>query len=319
MAKEMGEFEERPKMQEATPIPLRRRRPTGWIIATIAFAVIAIAAISFVIIDKTSSKPEVANECVKDDNQTAEKELQEPKPSEGDIEEEPQGGSEDDEEGEKPESKSDDGADPTTNVSENAKTSPVIVGSTGLLKTASVGDFYITKSGEVYLDPIDKPFDNGYETDYLLRPRDYDQKKLPGKYGKYTITKDNVAAIGSGLSDGKAPTKVTFYGYKLNISNIVSMFGPLNFGQAWNGYNYAFVSKSGTVDWLNIVPGMKTADGYDMKASSILTKKVGGHEGVASVMVAYNAGANTVVFIKKDGGHIWLGSKITQKLEGFSD
>ncbi|MBO4855218.1 hypothetical protein J5500_02305 [Candidatus Saccharibacteria bacterium] len=58
MAKEMGEFEERPKMQEATPIPLRRRRPTGWIVATFLFAVIAVAAISFIIIDKLSSKEE---------------------------------------------------------------------------------------------------------------------------------------------------------------------------------------------------------------------------------------------------------------------
>ena len=183
----------------------------------------------------------------------------------------------------------------------------------------SVGNFFITKSGDVYLNPKHELFDNGYGTKYRLRAMDYDQKKLPGKYGKYTVTKENVEAIGSGISDGKAPTKETFYGYKLNMTNIVAMFGSIGFGQAWNGYNYAFVSKDGTVDWLFISPGMKTEDGYEMKASAIVTKKVGGYTDIASVTSGYNGGARSVVFVKKNGGHIWLSGKITSKLEGFEN
>lgn len=52
MKKQMGEFEERPKVKEAVPIPLRRRRPTGWITATIVFALISASLASFIVIDK---------------------------------------------------------------------------------------------------------------------------------------------------------------------------------------------------------------------------------------------------------------------------
>lgn len=50
MAKNMGEFEERPEVKEATPIPFKRRRPIGWMVATAVFAVISVGAVSFAII-----------------------------------------------------------------------------------------------------------------------------------------------------------------------------------------------------------------------------------------------------------------------------
>ncbi len=70
MAKEMGEFEKRPKVQEAMPSPFRRRRPIGWMVATLFFAVVAVAAISFIIIDKVSDR---ADNCVKASEETVKK------------------------------------------------------------------------------------------------------------------------------------------------------------------------------------------------------------------------------------------------------
>ena len=56
MAKDMGEFEERPQVKEATPVPLKRERPIGWIVATVVFALIAIGAIGYIVVDKITPK-----------------------------------------------------------------------------------------------------------------------------------------------------------------------------------------------------------------------------------------------------------------------
>lgn len=55
MAKRMGEFEKRPPVKEATPIPLQRRKPIGWMVATAVFAVIAMTAISYIIVNEMES------------------------------------------------------------------------------------------------------------------------------------------------------------------------------------------------------------------------------------------------------------------------
>ena len=52
MAKRMGEFEKRPPVKEATPIPLQRRKPIGWMIATAVFAIFAMTAISYIIVNE---------------------------------------------------------------------------------------------------------------------------------------------------------------------------------------------------------------------------------------------------------------------------
>ena len=108
MAKEMGEFEERPKVREATPIPLKRRRPTGWIVTTILFAIIAIAGISFIVIDKMTAK---ADNCIK-----------------GDVVVE------------------------QNNINNNTEEAVT----TGFINHAEFGDIYVTKSGDVYISPVDQ-------------------------------------------------------------------------------------------------------------------------------------------------------------------
>ncbi len=52
MTKKMGEFEKRPAIKEATPVPLKREKPTGWIVATIVFALIAICAVVYIFVEK---------------------------------------------------------------------------------------------------------------------------------------------------------------------------------------------------------------------------------------------------------------------------
>ena len=73
MAKNMGEFEERPAVKEATPVPLQRRKPTGWIVATVVFALIAIGAIGYIIFDKTQTKKDELAPAYSDGDESEEK------------------------------------------------------------------------------------------------------------------------------------------------------------------------------------------------------------------------------------------------------
>jgi len=59
MAERRGEFQETPVVREALEVPLRRRRPTGWIVATIVFAVIAAGAIGFMLVGKKDTQTTV--------------------------------------------------------------------------------------------------------------------------------------------------------------------------------------------------------------------------------------------------------------------
>ncbi len=56
MTKRMGEFEKRPPVKEAVPVPLERRKPIGWMVATAILGIIAVGAISYIIVDKMESK-----------------------------------------------------------------------------------------------------------------------------------------------------------------------------------------------------------------------------------------------------------------------
>ena len=61
MKKNMGEFEKRPKIKEATPLPIRRRRPFGWMLATCIFALLSLALTTYIIVDKVSRSDFVAD------------------------------------------------------------------------------------------------------------------------------------------------------------------------------------------------------------------------------------------------------------------
>ena len=268
MAKEMGEFEERPRVKEATPIPLKRRRPTGWIVATILFAIIATAGISFIVIDKMAAK---ADNCIKGDVAV--------------------------------------GQNNKNNNTEEAVT-------TGFINHAEFGDIYVTKSGDVYISPVDQVIGEGISKKYV-RKQDFDLTKTPGKYDTYTLTEDDITGLSKGLSDMvEEGHEETFNGYKLDIEGVVSVFGPLRFGQAWNGYNYAFVKKDGSFDWLHITPGYKD-DETSMKATALLTKNVNGYENVASVTSAARNNGTDVMVVLKNGTQEWIGIEQLSKLEGF--
>ena len=153
MTKKMGEFEECPVVKEAVPVPLERRRPTGWIAATVVFALVAIGALSFIVIDKElAKKPDSSLKCN--------------------------------------ESKIDDGKN--NNVSDSDMKGFAIRDYFGVL--------YVTKKGEVYLSPTtETEKDNDWP--FLMRVSDYDQNKLPGVRGKYTITEDDIEGFSAGPTD----------------------------------------------------------------------------------------------------------------------
>lgn len=56
MTKRVGEFEERPVVKEAVPVPLQKQKPTGWIIATVVFALVAVGAIGYIVAEKTQTR-----------------------------------------------------------------------------------------------------------------------------------------------------------------------------------------------------------------------------------------------------------------------
>ena len=265
MTKKMGEFEERPVVKEAVPVPLERRKPTGWIAATVIFALVAIGALSFVVIDKElAKKPDSSLKCN--------------------------------------ESKIDDGKN--NNVSDSDMKGFAIRDYFGVL--------YVTKKGEVYLSPTtETEKDNDWP--FLMRVSDYDQNKLPGVRGKYTITEDDIEGFSAGPTDMvQEDYKVTFDGYKIDIDGVVAMYG-VSFGHAFNGYNFALVKSDGTMGWLILTPGDS-----NMKASALLTKNVEGYENVAGVMSTSPAGGTRrVLVIKKDGGQEWMDYELLTKLEGL--
>ena len=269
MAKEMGEFEKRPMVQEAVPIPLRRRRPTGWIVATIVFAVVAVVSVSIIVVNRSAFE---STNCIK-----------------GDI-----SGWQDD---------------------NNAGNNTVKSVMTGFIDTAEFGNIYVTKNGDVYLSPVDHVVDKASSKVYV-REQDYDATKLPGKYDTYTLTEDDITGLSKGLTDMVVEDhRETFNGYKLDIENVVSVFGDLKFGQSWGGYNYAFVKKDGSFDWLSIKPGYKS-NGKSTKATALITKNVGNYKDVASVVRMLKNNGASVMVVFKDGGQEWLDAEQLLKLAG---
>lgn len=74
MKKSVGEFEKRPRVKEATPLPIRRRRPIGWMLATCIFALLSLALMIYIIVDKVSNSQLVADkkdEVVKESEEVA--------------------------------------------------------------------------------------------------------------------------------------------------------------------------------------------------------------------------------------------------------
>ena len=260
MTKKVGEFEERPVVKEAVPVPLERRKPAGWTGSCAAMPGC-----------RNVSAPRCSGATPP------------PRPTCN-------------------ESKIDDGKN--NNVSDSDMKGFAIRDNFGVL--------YVTKKGEVYLSPTtETEKDNGWP--FLMRVSDYDQNKLPGVRGKYTITEDDIEGFSAGPTDMvQEDYKVTFDGYKIDIDGVVAMYG-VSFGHAFNGYNFALVKSDGTMGWLILTPGDS-----NMKASALLTKNVEGYENVAGVMSTSPAGGTRrVLVIKKDGGQEWMDYELLTKLEGL--
>ncbi len=274
MSKRMGEFEERPTIKEAVPIPLQKQRPTGWIVATIVFALAAICATGFIIVDKINSKKIDLGAARSATGSGLEGGLGE--------------------------------------ASDGARK--------GFYLRENIGNIYITKKGDVYLEPVENVIEVANGKQYM-RAKDYDQSKLPGKYGTYTLTEEDIESSQINPNTGEEEAvghDLKFDGYKLDVANIISVEGPLGFGQAWNGYNYAFIGFDGSVDWLHIDPKFQNEAGS--KAGAILTKKVGGYSDVVRVMRATKRGSGgSIMIVKKNGEQIWMSAELLSAVEGSED
>ena len=268
MAKNMGEFEERPRVSEAIPIPLRQRKPTGWIVATVIFVLIAIGMIGYVVVDRIIAKDSRQNELGQTESL------------------------------------------PNTSVGQD--------GRKGFFLREEFGAFYVTKGGDVYLELNTDVYD-GAGGKLSLRLEDFNQEKLPGIYGTYILVADDFESRAVDLETGeKNEDNLTIEGYKLDLENIVSIDGELNYGLAWNGYNYALIDADGRVNWVHISPKFMNIDGQ--KAEAIITRGVGGHTDIANVMsVAERGVANSVMFVKRNGEQIWLDYDTLYKVEGFEE
>ena len=153
----------------------------------------------------------------------------------------------------------------------------------GFILRAAPGTFYVTKKGEVYLEPRTAPYHMGDDengVDYYFRSSDYDKTKLPGKFDKYTITANDIDGF-STVVDGKDVTELTFEGYKLDFENISSIDGAFNFGQqSISGFNYAFIGADGSMGWIEFTPGYGSSNAL-AKANVV---KDTGYKNVANVV-----------------------------------
>ena len=172
----------------------------------------------------------------------------------------------------------------------------------GFTLYAAPGTFYVTKKGEVYLEPQTAPFRLGEsEVDYYFRSSDYDVAKLPGKFDKYTITTNDIDGF-STVVDGKDVTELTFQGYKLDFENISSIDGAFNFGQhGISGFNYAFIGADGSLSWIEFTPSY----GNNSLAGANVVKDTG-YKNVANVVgseaaTGFLGAAKSMRIVFKDG------------------
>lgn len=175
----------------------------------------------------------------------------------------------------------------TKNVT-NKDNSNVVV--TSQTKTTQIliskpGKIIVDKNGDAYL-----VFDENY-THYNKIKNANGLDKL-GKYGEYEVD-DYVTGLDYDENSKKTIKEHKFNGYKLNISNIISVY-EVEIGQDPTSYpTYLFIEEDGTVDMLAFEIGSS--------AKAILEKNVSEHANIVSVNQSATFDSAIARLVDKDG------------------
>jgi hypothetical protein len=265
---EKGEFEQRPEVKPASSIPLPKEKASPAIkILCVIFALVALGLGGFIVYDKLVTKDGDVRECTEAADEP------------GEIAE---GDGEGDDEG-------DEDVDGGDVKDTSAK---------GFAKYAEYGNYYVTKNGDVYLEPMEGTIHVGSLT---INNIAFDKNEKFGKYGTYTITNKDLVGYNFAIDSFESSnSSITIKGFKLDLTNVVSMYEPV-FGQSWNGWDMAFIDKSGKLSWLYIMPDFLTNTNA---VKTKLTKNVKGYTDAVSIMEAWQPDGRTVIVVTKDGGHI---------------
>ena len=275
-----GEFEQRPEVKpaEQVPLPKAKASPLPWILCVI-FA-LAAAGLGVVVFSLANGNKDNKPNCVTAiDDQNG---------------------------GEKPGEDCENNNQPQCEETKKNKTTE----GRGYMYETAFGTFYVTKSGDTYLEMKKGKLDTGIGSgEFRYVTVNFDKGHEPGVYGKYSVSVDTDGILVEHGSDS-----YSFEGYKLEFVN-PGAIESLSMGNNWLGWNIAFTYPDGHLDWLFIAPDGYVAQNHGSWAK--ITKDVGGYTDLVAVKQDSDASGYSVLGIFKDGRHELLDKEILFKLEEF--
>lgn len=188
-------------------------------------------------------------------------------------------------------------------VIDGEKGSSAMNGGLGFLfaaKNSNGGRYYVTKSGNVYYVPrfVTPPVNGKSEVYTNIK---FDDKYLPGTYGKYSLKYDNFSSMSN---ESASKDSFTIVGYKLDLKNIIDV-NDIGAGQQGPvGDLVAFIDKDGNISIFYSSPVFDSNSewAYDYKRGRAqLTKNLKDYKNVASVGIRFGLNGVYTMVTFRDG------------------
>ncbi len=166
------------------------------------------------------------------------------------------------------------------------------------LSTSGTGTLIITKSGDVYYEPLYFCYDQ-YCIDKIVN-----YSKV-AEYGEYVIPESEVPYVDFG---GKNPNAYTFYGYKLKVSNIIHASAS-RFGNGDENTYIMLIDKDGNFNMLTLQfdGNIEDVDGVDViNRTAYMHRNVAEYQGAISVQGATDGSGRDNIVYFRDGSYKFI-------------
>ncbi|MBR3164249.1 hypothetical protein IKF15_03020 [Candidatus Saccharibacteria bacterium] len=199
-------------------------------------------------------------------------------------------------------------AEEEVNEVDGGETAKVASGTrNGFAKDTDLGEFYVTKDGEVYFKAVEGSFSAGEHIKNLNM--NFGATELIGEKGKYEIRVENIGDYFAW------DAKTVEADYKLDVEDIVAIYDA-GYGQNRVYWNYQLVDSQGRVHWLIVAPGNY---GSANVARAKLFKNFGDYTDVKAVIETNGGDGFDAMLVFGDGTNKALSSDELEKLKVDSE
>lgn len=169
------------------------------------------------------------------------------------------------------------------------------IASKGFKADVGYGKIYVTKAGDVYLEPYEDAYVGA-----LSKKIEFSEDALPGEKGAYKLKTEEIGGKELYQTDAELDIEeVEFDGYKIDLENIVSVYDVTIPAHVWGGWTTVFIDKDGITHWMRIYD-----NGSNGKCEATSIISVDEYKNIASIIDRYDYGK--VLLVTRDGGHIVL-------------